>query len=160
IRALLLAAARRRQEAREDLRACRRRLGKDDLPTSVTVYNDWLSRANASTAEYLEGTLAVLWQGPAAAPGRQGVAEGLLRCLAKGAAVEREGLKPGRVDSMTAWAHYHLARALAAQPGNRAAVLQHARAALELKVADLTPATFRNDGAIGAWSADKDFKAL
>jgi serine/threonine protein kinase/tetratricopeptide (TPR) repeat protein len=160
VRALVQAAAGRWEEARADLRSCRRRLGRDDLPTSVPAYNDWLGRANAGTTEYLDATLALLWQLPVPADSRIGLAEQIVKRLDDSKAVAKESLKPERVQTLLAQAHVSLARAWAGKPEGKARVRQHLEKALKQQAPGVTVAALRADGAFSAWNEDPDFVTL
>jgi tetratricopeptide (TPR) repeat protein len=160
VRALVQAAAGRWEEARADLRSCRRRLGRDELPASVPAYGDWLVRANAGTTEYLDATLAVLGQLPAPPESRVAVAEVIVRRLDDPAAVAKDGLKPERVQALRAAAHLALARAWAGKPEGKARVREHLELALKQQAPGVTAAALRADSAFSAWNEDPDFVAL
>jgi hypothetical protein len=160
VRALLRTAAGCWSEAREDLRWCRRLLGADDLPASDRPYGDWLARANASTAEYLDATLGLLSQLPVAPETRRRLAEEVLGRVEDAALVEQDGLRRERANEIKAWACYHLARALSADTNNRGRVLAHIRRVLELRVSNLNASSFRDDGVFSVWNEDEEFKAL
>jgi tetratricopeptide (TPR) repeat protein len=159
VRALLQAAAGQWEAAREDLRKSRRKLGKDDLPTTIATYNEWFGRANASTTEYLEATLSLLWALPVHADLRIRIATELMQRLNDDTTTQKDGLKADRVRAMRGWTHFHLARAFAGKE-DRAHVLEHAREALQLQIVDLNPDFFRKDAALSAWNEDQEFKAL
>jgi tetratricopeptide (TPR) repeat protein len=159
VRALLLTTAGHWDDARRDLRECRRKLGPGDLPPAVASYQDWLTQAGASTTEFLAATRDLL-DGYAVPPDlRLRLGRDLLQRLGDAAVVAQDGLKDDQVRDLKGWTHFHLAQ-VCAQKEDRPGVLQHVRAALELHVPDLTPQTCRQDGTLGAWNEDKEFVAL
>src|SRR5262249_11668405 len=131
-----------------------------DLPASDRPYGDWLARANASTAEYLDATLGLLSQLPVAPETRRRLAEEVLGRVEDAALVEQDGLKMERAREIKALACYHLARAVSADTKNRGRVLAHVRRALELRVSNLNASSFRDDGVFSVWKEDEEFKAL
>jgi tetratricopeptide (TPR) repeat protein len=159
VRALVLAAAGRWADARSDLRACRRQLGRDDLPTSVAVYDAWMKQAQAATAAYLYTTRDVLDTLSVPAELRLRLGQELLQRLADPGAVAQDGLTEKRVGELKGWVHFRLAQVYA-QKDDKSAVLREAREALQLRVSELTPKTFRDDGTFMAWNDDLEFKAL
>jgi tetratricopeptide (TPR) repeat protein/predicted Ser/Thr protein kinase len=160
VRALLYAAAGRWDEARRDLKECRRKLGKEALPTRDGTYTEWLGRAtNGPDTRYLDATLDVLWYLNVPEDLRQGLAEEVLRRLSDMNIVMQEGLKPDEVKGRKGWTHYRLAKSFA-QKNDKANVLKNVQAALDLKLADLKPANFQGDGALSGWNEDKEFVAL
>jgi serine/threonine protein kinase len=159
VRALLQAAAGQWEEARQDLKASRRLLGKDELPTRIATYKQWFGRANASTTEYLEATLELLWAIPVHADLRVRLATELLERLSDDATTRKEGLKGDRVKAMKGWTHFYLAQGFAAKE-DRAHVLEHVREALQLQVPELNPAACRKDATLSAWNEDPEFKTL
>jgi hypothetical protein len=160
VRALLSAATGRWDDARRDLKECRRKLGKEPLPTKDGTYTEWLARAvTGPDTRYFDATLDVLWYLNVPEDLRQGLAEEVLRRLSDANTVMQEGLKPDDVKSRKGWTHFRLAKSFA-QKNDKANVLKNVQAALELKLADLKPANFQNDGALSGWNEDKEFVAL
>src|SRR5262249_27940090 len=159
VRALLQAAAGSWDEARRDLRQCRRNLHRDDLPTTVPVYADWLARAHASTSEYLYSTRDLLGYLSVPVEVRIRLGEELLRRLADAGNVEQDGLKEEQARDMKGWTHFGLAQAFA-EKEERAKVLNHVREALQLKMPDLTAKTCQEDGTLKAWNDDAEFAQL
>jgi tetratricopeptide (TPR) repeat protein len=164
VRALLQAAAGRWEEARRDLRTCRRQLGKqsgqDSLPTNILAFNDWFIRAStAPPTKYAYATADVLGYLPAAEDQRIRLAETVLKRLDNPKLVQDERLADEEVRSMKGWTHYRLATTFAAK-NDREGVLRHVREALSLRRPDLTPRTFREDQALGAWNDDPEFVKL
>jgi serine/threonine protein kinase len=159
VRALLQAAAGSWDEARRDLRLCRRNLHRDDLPTTVPAYSDWLAKAHASTSEYLYSTRDLLGYLSVPVEVRIRLGEELLRRLADAGNVEQDGLKEEQARDMKGWTHFGLAQAFA-EKEERAKVLQHVREALQLKMPDLTAKTCQEDGTLKAWNDDAEFAQL
>jgi tetratricopeptide (TPR) repeat protein len=160
VRALLYAAAGRWDDARRDLRECRRKLGKEALPTRDGTYTEWLTRAvSGPDTRYYDATLDVLWYLAVSEDLRVGLGEEVLRRLANAEVVKQEGLTPEDVKARQGWTHYRLAKSFA-QKNDKANVLGHVQAALELKLADLKPDTFRNEPALSGWNEDKEFVAV
>jgi predicted Ser/Thr protein kinase len=159
VRALLQAAAGNWDEARRDLRQCRRNLGRDDLPTTVPTYADWLAKAHASTSEFLYSTRDLLGYLSVPVEVRIRLGEELLRRLADAGNVEQDGLKAEQVRDMKGWTHFGLAQAFA-EKEERAKVLQHVREALQLKIPDLTAKNCQEDGTLKAWNDDAAFAQL
>jgi serine/threonine protein kinase len=159
VRALLLATAGHWDDARRDLRECRRKLGPGELPPAVASYRDWLTQAGASTTEFLAATRDLLDSYAVPPDLRLRLGRDLLQRLGDAAVVAQDGLKDDQVRDLKGWTHFHLAQ-VCAQKEDRPGVLQHVRAALQLHVPDLTPQTCRQDGTLGAWNEDKEFVAL
>jgi tetratricopeptide (TPR) repeat protein len=159
VRALLHAAAGNWEEARRDVQQCRRQRGSDDLPTGVGGYAAWFNQANASTTEFLDATLTLLDSLNVPADLRIRLAEKLLARLADSAVIAQDKVDPERHKAMGAWSHFRLAKALA-EKGDKTPVFDHARKALAVKLTDLTPQVFRDDGAFAAWKDDPDFTKL
>jgi serine/threonine protein kinase len=164
VRALLHAAAGRWKEARSDLRACRRQLGKqlgkDTLPTNVSAFHDWFVQANtASLTRYAYATSDVLGNLPVPEDQRIRLAETVLQRLDDPKFAQPEGIADEEIRSMKGWTHYRLASSFAAK-NDKPGVLQHVRAALALRRPDLTAKTFRDDPALSAWNDDEEFKKL
>jgi tetratricopeptide (TPR) repeat protein/predicted Ser/Thr protein kinase len=159
VRALLEAAVGNWDEARRDLRLCRRNLGRDDLATTVPAYADWLAKAHASTSEYLYSTRDLLGYLSVPVEVRIRLGEELLRRLGDAGNVEQDGLKAEQVRDMKGWTHFGLAQAFA-EKEERGKVLQHVREALQLKMPDLTAKTCQEDGTLKAWNDDAEFVQL
>jgi hypothetical protein len=159
VRALLHAAAGDWAEARYDLSQCRRLLGQDALPTSNSVYAGWYARSNGHTTDYLDATQEVLAALSAPVNVRIRLGETVLGRLNDAGIVAQEGLAAPDVLLRKGWTHYKLARAYA-EKDDRPRGLQHMREALELKLADLKPETFRGDVAFAAWKDDPEFQKL
>jgi serine/threonine protein kinase len=162
VRALLHAAAGRSEDARSDLRACRRILakaGKDALPTSVPLYNDWFVQANsAPLIRYIYATSDVVAYLPVVDELKIRLAENVLKKLDDPQA-RKEGISEDDIKGMKGWTHYRLAVSYAAQ-NNRQRVLEHVRAALALKRPDLSARTFREDASLNVWNNDAEFAKL
>ena len=139
VRALLHAAAGRSEDARSDLRACRRllsKVGKAALPTPVPMYNDWFVQANtAPLTRYIYATSDVVAYLPVVDDLKIRLAESVLKKLDDPQA-RKEGIGEDEIKGMKGWTHYRLAVSYAAQ-NNRQRVLEHVRAALSLKRPDL-----------------------
>jgi tetratricopeptide (TPR) repeat protein len=164
VRALLQAAAGRWEEARSDLRACRRQLrkqsSKETLPTNIEAFKEWLVQAStAPLTKYAYATSDVLTYLPVAEDQKIRLAEIALRRLDDPKLAQEEGLADEDRRGMKGWIHQRLATSFAAK-NDRQGVLQHVRAALELRRPDLIPKTFRDDAALGAWNADPEFEKL
>jgi tetratricopeptide (TPR) repeat protein len=159
VRALALTAAGRWDEARRDLRACRRRLGKDELPTSVPAYAEWYRRADGPGPgiAYLQATLDVLSGVAVPVDLRVKLGEELLKRLGDEKLVADEGLGPDDAKKRKGDTHLYLARAVADAPDGKATVLRHLRAALALGLPDLTPDTLKMDDTFKAWNDDEEF---
>jgi hypothetical protein len=165
VRALLEAAAGRWDDARRALRGCRRKLGKDDLPTSVPAFAAWFSQANAAAAakapsiRFLNATAEVLNYLPVADGLRVTLAEEVLKNLNDPAAAPKEGLAADEARSIKGWTHFRLAVASASK-NDRPGVLAHVREALGQRAPDLGPDAFRNDPTISPWNGDEEFAKL
>jgi hypothetical protein len=142
------------------LKECRRKLGKEALPTKDGTYAEWLARAVAGPdTRYFDASLDVLWYLNVPEDLRQGLAEEVLRRLSDANTVMQEGLKPDEVKARKGWTHYRLAKSFA-QKNDKANVLKNVQAALELKLADVKPANFQGEPALSPWNEDKDFVEL
>jgi serine/threonine protein kinase len=160
VRALLHVAAGRWDEGRKDLRTCKHKLGRDSLPTSVGAYDGWFQRANEdSLTRYLSATMDVVGSLAVADEIRNRLAQEILKRLGNTQLVAEEKLAEDEVRGMKGWAHFRLAISAAAQ-NDRQGVLEHVREALGMKLADLTPKTFREDPTFGTWNEDAEFVAL
>src|SRR5262249_14410755 len=149
--ALLFAAAGRWEEARLDLRACRRRLPGGALPTAVAPYGTWVSLADTPSTRYLDATSEVLGYLPVPLDLRIRLSEEVLRRLEDAATARKDGLNDDEAKAMTAWTHVRLAGAFAAK-NDPQGVLKQIRSALDLKRPDVTPKTFRDDPTFSAWN--------
>jgi serine/threonine protein kinase len=158
VRALLHVAAGDWEEARYDLRQCRERLPQDQWASSVGSYSDWLSRSGASTTEYLDATLDLLPNLSVPVEVRLKIGDTLLKRLAE-KAQSVDQLSEDRIKTLQGTTHLRLARAYTDNQ-DKGQVLSHVRAALELRLSDLTPQTFRDDGSLNPWNADPDFTSL
>jgi tetratricopeptide (TPR) repeat protein len=162
VRAMLRAAAGRWDDARADLRDCRKRLGANALPTQDGTYGEWLARADNKQPQdtrYLDATLNVLWYLNVPEDLRVGLAEEVLRRLSDPNVAAQEKLLAEEVKNRKGWTHFRLAKSFA-QKNDKAAVLRQIEAALAVKLADLKPAAFRADGAFSGWNEDPEFVAL
>jgi hypothetical protein len=163
VRALLHAAAGQWEEARSDLRACRRmltKLGKEALPTSIPSYNDWFVQANtAPLTKYVYATSELLVYLPIVDDLKIRLAETVLKRLDDPRQARGEGIKEDEIKSMKGWTHYRLAASYATK-NDKPRVLEHVRAALALRRPDLTPGTFREDATLKEWNSDPDFVKL
>jgi serine/threonine protein kinase len=159
VRALLQAAAGNWEEARNDARQCRRRLGTDDLPTGVDGYSAWLSQSNTTTSAFLEATQVILWNLTVPVDSRVRVGDALLARLAKPEVVAEDGLDMERVNALRGSTHFRLAKAFA-EKGDIVQGRRHAREALKAKLADVTPQTFLDDAVFAAWKDDEEFGKL
>jgi tetratricopeptide (TPR) repeat protein len=159
VRALALTAAGRWDEARHDLHECRRRLGKDDLPTSVPAYADWFRKAvrPAPGIAYLQATLDVTAGLAVPVDLRVKLGEELLRRLNDDGVVGAEGIDADDAKKRKGDTHLYLARAVADAPDGKPTVLRHLRAALALGLPDLTPDTLKMDDTFKAWNDDEEF---
>jgi serine/threonine protein kinase len=163
VRALLLAATSRWEEARSDLRTCRRmlaKLGRDSLPTSVSPYNNWLAQAStAPPTRYVYTTSDMVAKLPVVDDLKIRLAETVLKRLDNPQLVQSEGIRDDELKNMKGWTHYRLAVSYAARNEKRR-VLEHVKAALELHRPDLTSKTFRNDASVNQWNNDPEFNRL
>jgi tetratricopeptide (TPR) repeat protein len=161
LRALLHAAAGRWADARQDLRTCRRKLGKDTLPTLVAAYKSWFAAANApSLTRYLHATSELLSNDlPVPDELRARLADELLQRLGRAEVAQQEAITPQEVRNMKGWTHFRYASVCAAR-NDRQGVLKNVRAALEQHLTDLEAKTFREDPTFSGWNEDPEFVAL
>jgi serine/threonine protein kinase len=163
VRALLLAATGRWEEARSDLRTCRRmltKLGRENLPTSVTAYNDWLLQASsAPPTRYVYTTSDMVARLPVVDDLKIRLAETVLKRLENSQQIKSEGISDDEIKNMIGWTHYRLAVSYATRNEKRR-VLEHVKAALELRRPDLTCKTFRDDASVNQWNNDPEFTRL
>jgi serine/threonine protein kinase len=162
VRALLRTAAARWDDARADLRDCRKRLAGAPLPTTDDTYTKWLERADnrqPQDTRFLDATLNVLWYLAVPEDLRIGLADQLLRRLTDAGIIAQEKLTPADVKSFTGWTHFRLAKSYAGK-NDKPEVLRHIRAALALKLDGLRPADFRAEQAFNGWTEDADFVKL
>jgi serine/threonine protein kinase len=160
VRALVYASAGNWEEARRDLRQCRRKLGKDTLPTGQSFYQAWFAQASTATTRYLDASQELLWNLPVPMDLRIRLSEEILKRLGDTALVQQDGLTPAEVQTIKGWTHVRLARTSAAKEEGPDRVLHHVREALQLRLADLTPKTFRDEQTFAAWNENEKFKAV
>jgi serine/threonine protein kinase len=159
VRALVHTAAGRWDDARRDLKQTQRLLGGQSVPDISDTYRQWIAAASGPLTLFFDQTRHILSELPVPQERRVQLLTLLLGRLADNATAMGEGLSPEQVKSLSAWAHFALAEVYAGEQ-NRAAVLDQARLALDLRQPDLTPQSFREHGEIGAWNDDADFVAL
>jgi hypothetical protein len=164
VRALLYAGESRWDEARQELRTCRRKLGKSPLPTQDGTYATWLEAANAapsaaSDTKFRDATLDVLWNLAVPDELRISLAQEVLQLWSRPELAGQEKLKPEEIASGKGRTHFRLARSYS-QKNDKASVLKHLEEVLKLKLADLQPAALRNDNLLQGWNNDEDFKKL
>ena len=159
VRALLHATAGNWEAARHDLRTSRRKLPGGVLPSGIAAYNTWMAQADPSLTRYLDATSEVLNYLAVPVEVRISLSEAVLKRLGDSQGAAAEGLADAEVKTMKGWTHVRLAAAFAAK-NDKAGVLEHARLALELRLADLTPKTFTDDATFAAWNADPEFTEL
>ena len=159
IRGLLRAAAGHWDDARRDIKDCARRTASGGWPGISGTHLQWLQSSSGATTEYLYATHAVLDELAVPPELRIRLLTKLLAHIQDASAIASEGLEPERARTIRAWSHFSLAASYAAQE-NRASVLQEVRSALEQKVADLTPQTFKDNGTFSGWNEDAEFVAL
>ncbi len=161
VRALAESAAGRwENEARADLRECRRRLGANDLPASVPAYAEWVRRADGPTLEYLNATLDVLSNLSVPADLRVRLGDDLLTRLADDDAVARDGVDADRARLLKGQTLLFLAHT-AAGAENRDDVLKRLTGLLTLNLPDVaTTDSLQADDAFKAWNTDPEFMAL
>jgi tetratricopeptide (TPR) repeat protein/predicted Ser/Thr protein kinase len=160
VRALALAAAGRWEEARADLRQCRRRLGTGPLPTGVPTYAEWLDLAGGPTSKFLDCTVNVLaWHVSTPVDLRIRLGEDALKLLPQDGAAPQDALTADEVKALKGQGHLRLARFFA-EKDDRASALSHVKTALELRLPDITPKTLREDDILKAWNNDETFMAL
>src|SRR5262249_37728316 len=158
VRAILLARSGRWEAARRDLRDCRRRFARESLPGagSTHPFETWYSRAVGPTPAFLDATLDVLWDTPVAVSAR--TAGELLKRLDAGEGLRGEGVSEAGAKGVKGSCLIRLAR-IAAERDDKAGALRRVRAALELRLPDLTPEQVRADDLLKAWNEDPEFKA-
>jgi hypothetical protein len=153
------AAGQWENEARADLRECRRRLA-GDLPASVPAYAEWVRRADGPTLEYLNATLDVLSNLPVTTDLRVRLGEDLLSRLADDAAAAKDGVDAGRARLLKGQTLLFLGHTAAAAE-NRDDVLKRLTALLELKLPDVASTeSLQADDAFKAWNTDPEFMTL
>jgi tetratricopeptide (TPR) repeat protein len=159
VRALLRAAAGRWEDARRELRSCRRKLGSDSLPTGVGAFGNWYARANeGSFSKFLYATQDLLDCVPVTADLHVRLAREVLGRLDDAGIVAAEGLA-AEAPGLKGWTHFRLAASCANQ-NDRQGVLEHVKQALGMKLADLVPKTFRDDPTFRAWNENEEFRKL
>jgi tetratricopeptide (TPR) repeat protein len=162
VRALVRTAAGRWDDARADLRDCRKRLGATPLPTGDGTYTEWLDRSDNKQPQdtlYLDATLNILWYLAVPEDLRINLAEEVLRRLNDPNIVAQDKLKEEDVKRRKAWTHFRLGKSFA-QKNDKAGVQRQIEAALLLKCPEIKPETFRNDGAFSGWNEDPEFVKL
>jgi len=159
VRALVHTSAGRWDDARRDLKQTQRLLGGQSIPDISDTYRQWMAAASGPLTLFFDQTRHILNELPVPQERRVQLLTLLLGRLGDNAMVMAEGLSPQQVKSLSAWAHFALAEVYAGEQ-NKAAVLDQARLALELRQPDLTSQSFREHGEIGAWNEDADFVAL
>jgi tetratricopeptide (TPR) repeat protein/predicted Ser/Thr protein kinase len=159
VRALLHAAAGRWEDARRDLRQCRRLLGNGPLSTNVGPYAAWFDTSAGSTTEFLDAAQDVCQQMPVTVDLRIQLSTTVLQRLADTAVVKQDGLQPEQVNRIRGWTHYRLALAHAGKE-DRDGVLRHVREGLQARLPDLTPKAIREDATLRQWNADQEFVKL
>jgi predicted Ser/Thr protein kinase len=161
VRALLEAALGQWSEARADLQQCQRRLGPDRAPSDNKVHNEWFARARAdvTATEYLDYCQTLLDNMPVPAGRRIILGDEVLKRLNDPEIVKNDSLDETMVRTKKGWTHYRLAR-LYTERKDKVHALEHVREALEQKLGNLIPATFKNDGAFAGWNGDEEFQKL
>jgi serine/threonine protein kinase/tetratricopeptide (TPR) repeat protein len=159
IRALVHTVSGGWDEARRDLQQCRQRLGEDPFPANEENYQRWLQAADGPGVKYLTATGDVCDALAVPVDVRLRLGEEIVKRLTGEGAAGREGVAEEEATTLRGWAHYRVAHCWAEKDA-RDRVLRHARAALELRVKDLTPQTFRDDGVFKAWENDEEFVKL
>jgi tetratricopeptide (TPR) repeat protein len=158
VRALLQATAGRWNEARSDLRQCRRKFGEGPFLTDVPGFNEWLNQAHASTSDYLEASSEVQDHLPVGVDQRIQLSQALLQRLEDENAVRDDGLAPEAVRGKRAWACFRLAR-LSAEKDDRPAALRYCEQALQANIPEVNADKLRNE-AVGRWKDEEDFVKL
>jgi serine/threonine protein kinase len=159
VRALVRAAAGRWDDARADLRDCRKRLGVNPLPTGDGFYTEWLNRADnkqPQDTQYLDATLNILWYLAVPEDLRINLAEEILKRLNDPNIITQDKLMAEDVKRRKAWTHFRLGKSFA-QKNDKAGVRRQIEAALALKCPEIKPETFRNEGAFSGWNEDPEF---
>jgi hypothetical protein len=159
VRGLLRAASGHWEDARRDIKTCARRTASGGWPGISGTHSQWLQAASGANTEYLYATHSVLEELAVPPELRIRLLTQLLAHLQDPNTIPSEGLEPDRVRTIRAWSHFSLAASYAAQE-NRAAVLREVRSALEQRVADVTPQTFKDNGTFSGWNEDAEFVAL
>jgi predicted Ser/Thr protein kinase len=159
VRALVYAAAGRWDEARQDLLLCRRKLGKDTMPAKEGIYAQWFSQAPAARSKFMDATAELLWYLSVPDDLRVHASQEILQRLANADAVKEDKLPAPDVRRMQGNAQVRLAK-LYAGKNDEKEVLQHVRAALELRLSDITTKTFREDETFKAYNDKEEFVKL
>jgi tetratricopeptide (TPR) repeat protein len=159
VRALLSASLGRPDDARRDLKQCRRFAASDLLPASNGDFQNWYGLSQDNTSRFLNATISVLGYLPVPNDVRVRLSENLLNRLNDEAKLTEDNLPAEEVQSLKAWSHFRLAQAHAERQ-ERPQVLQHLREALAARVPELTPEEVRNDGTLSFWNEDDEFKSL
>jgi serine/threonine protein kinase len=160
IRALLQTAAGNWGLAQADLKTCRKKLDRDELPATEGAYQNWFSRANAPFTTFLDATAEILWYLRVNEDLRISLSRDvLLPRLDDNQAVKDDKLKPEEVKALRGRAHYRLAKSFAAK-NDRNSVLTHLGETLKLRLPEFTPKSFREDDSFKAWNMDEEFVKL
>jgi hypothetical protein len=162
VRALLRTAAGRWDDARDDLRNCRKRLGATPLPTGDGTYQEWLNRADNKQPQdtfYLDATLNVLWYFAVPEDLRIQLGEEILKRLSDPNILAQEKIPEDDAKRRKGQTYIRLGKSYA-QKNDKANVQRQIEAALALKLPDLKPDTIRNDSAFSPWNEDPDFVKL
>jgi serine/threonine protein kinase len=161
VRALLYAAAGDWEKARRDLMACRKALGKRDLPAADPNFPTWLARSDVPSTRYLDATFDVLLGSippvPSDLPIRLG--DEILGRLAKPEVLQQEKLQPGEVKKLTGLTYFRLAKVCAGR-NDREKVLNYVLSALNQELPEVRVRNCREDGNLAQWNEDPDFVEL
>jgi predicted Ser/Thr protein kinase len=156
LRALVRAAAGEWDDARENLRVCKRKLASRPLPTTDDNWQQWLKLGEGPRIQYLDHTQNILWWYlPVTVDLRIKLSDELLRL----AATPQEGVKPEELKEIKGRAHFNLAKAYAGKE-NKEAVLRNIREALRLKLPSLKPSDFRQEGTFNPYNGQPEFEQL
>jgi tetratricopeptide (TPR) repeat protein/predicted Ser/Thr protein kinase len=160
LRALLQTAAGNWSQAQADLKACRKKLGKDELPATEGAYQVWFNQANAPFTNFLDATAEILWYLRVNEDVRISLSRDvLLPRLNDGQVIKDDKLKPEDVKTLKGRAHFRLAKSFAAK-NDRNSVLSQLGETLKLGLPDFTPKTLREDDSFKAWNMDEEFVKL
>lgn len=115
--------------------------------------------AVATPTQYLGTALDVLVGFPTSHETKVKLGDEFLRRVTGPDDAPRAGIPDDHLKRLAGWGHFRQAK-FHAEKDNRAAVLIHVRAALEVKLDDLTPQQFRTDDNLKAWNDDPEFQKL